>query len=269
MARDPDLDELLGAYAVHALDPDDAARLEAYVAVEPAARAELDRLRDAAAALGAGLEMDEDPPLLPWARLRAELFGDDPDAVVLPGSHVASGSGPAANESVIDLRPAAPVVMVDPAPPAVTSLSQRRWRGVALRALAAAGAVVAVVGLTVAAVDRRGAPSVADLASAAQEQPGSLQGTLTGAGGTARVVLGEDGRGYLVDAKLAPLESGRAYQLWSLDSAAPVSLGVLGAAPEAVAFTAAARPRKLAISVEPAQGSVAPSAAPVLIGDLT
>ena len=85
MARDPELDELLGAYAVHALEPDEAARLESYLASEPVARAELDRLRDAAAALGAGLEIEEDPPLLPWARLRAELFGDNPDEVELPG----------------------------------------------------------------------------------------------------------------------------------------------------------------------------------------
>ena len=138
-----------------------------------------------------------------------------------------------------------------------------------LRAVAVAAALVAAVGLTLATVGRQGEPTVADLASAAQERPGSLQGTLTGEGGTARVVLGEDGRGYLVDVDLARLDAGRAYQLWSLDGEAPVSLGVLGSAPEAVAFTATARPRKLAVSVEPAQGSVAPSAAPVLIGDLT
>lgn len=252
MARDPELDELLGAYALHALEADEAARLEAYVASEPTARDELDRLRDAAAALGAGLQSEEDPPLLPWARLRADLFGDDPDRVELPGS--AAG----------DPAPAVPQ-----APAVVTRLDQRRRRGVALRAAAVAAALVAAVGLTVAVAGRRADPTVADLASAAQERPGSLQGTLTGPGGTARVVLGEDGRGYVVDVDLATLERGRAYQLWSLDGAAPVSLGVLGAAPNAVAFTAAARPRKLAISVEPERGSVAPSAAPVLSGDLT
>ena len=53
--RDPgatdELDSLLGAYALDALDADDRARVEAYLERDVAARAEVDEMHETAAAL--------------------------------------------------------------------------------------------------------------------------------------------------------------------------------------------------------------------------
>jgi uncharacterized protein (TIGR03083 family) len=46
-------EDLIGAYALDALEPDEVDALDAYVAGDPRAAAEVERLRDAAAALGA------------------------------------------------------------------------------------------------------------------------------------------------------------------------------------------------------------------------
>ena len=53
--RDPgateELDSLLGAYALDALDPADRARIDAYLERDADARAEVDELRETAASL--------------------------------------------------------------------------------------------------------------------------------------------------------------------------------------------------------------------------
>jgi anti-sigma-K factor RskA len=236
MARDPELDELLGAYAIHAVEPDDAVRLNAYVAAEPDARAELDRLRDTAAALGGGLTVGSAPPALPWERLQRELFGGDTPAAAVVGL---TGR-------------AAPVL-----PAGAPQRTPRRWRPALAGVVAAAALALVAVGV-VAAQRGNGQPTVAELAASAASEPGARTG-----------LLGEGGSGYLVDGTLAPLAEGQSYQLWTVDGEVPVSLGVLGRNPTEVAFTAPAGATTLAISVEPSGGSAAPSATPVAAGTLT
>jgi anti-sigma-K factor RskA len=247
MARDPELDELLGAYAIHAVEPDDAVRLDAYVAAEPDARAELDRLRDTAAALGGGLTVGSAPPALPWERLQRELFGGDTPAAAVVGL---TGR-------------AAPVL-----PARAPQRTPRRWRPALAGVVAAAALALVAVGV-VAAQRGNGQPTVAELAASAASEPGARTGLLEGPAGQVRVVLGEGGSGYLVDGTLAPLAEGQSYQLWTVDGEVPVSLGVLGRNPTEVAFTAPAGATTLAISVEPSGGSAAPSATPVAAGTLT
>ena len=47
-------EDLIGAYALDACEPDEVAAIDAYVAAHPEAAAEVERLREAAAALGCG-----------------------------------------------------------------------------------------------------------------------------------------------------------------------------------------------------------------------
>jgi anti-sigma-K factor RskA len=58
------------------------------------------------------------------------------------------------------------------------------------------------------------------------------------------------------------LSSKDTYQLWAVVHGEPISLGLMGPSPYDVAFTLAGvpNPTTLAITVEPAGGSVAPTA---------
>lgn len=50
------------------------------------------------------------------------------------------------------------------------------------------------------------------------------------------IVLSSDGAGYVADHNLPPLDNGRTYQLWAVVGEQVVSVGVLGSAPDVVAF---------------------------------
>jgi uncharacterized protein (TIGR03083 family) len=81
--HDAMLDELLGAYALDAVDPDEAAAVEEYLERTPHAADEVARLRNAAAAIGATEALAPPPGLfgstLTAARVRRPTqTGDDP-----------------------------------------------------------------------------------------------------------------------------------------------------------------------------------------------
>jgi anti-sigma-K factor RskA len=68
---------------------------------------------------------------------------------------------------------------------------------------------------------------------------------------------------------LPPLAAGRAYQLWTLDGPAPVSLGVLGdGTSRAVAVAVPADTTRVAISDAPAGGEVLPTGPIVATGEV-
>ena len=69
------------------------------------------------------------------------------------------------------------------------------------------------------------------------------------AGTSVKAVVLPDGTGYLVaDTALRDLDESRTYQLWGINDAKVVSLGVLGRAPKIVAFHAPPDVRTLAIT---------------------
>ena len=146
------------------------------------------------------------------------------------------------------------------------------------RVLQAAAALVVVAGLAVGATlaltgddDDGGGdvaqppatepvPPVQQLAQAALDDPTSLA-VLAGEDQQplARLVTGDTGAFVVLD-DLPPLPAGRAYQLWSVDAAAPVSLGVLGNGERTwVAVTVPEGTGTVAISEAPATGEVAPT----------
>jgi len=79
MTTRDDIHDLIPLHALGALDADEAARVEAAVAADPALRAELEAHRDAAAALG-----DDLAAVAPSPALRARLLASV-DATVAPG----------------------------------------------------------------------------------------------------------------------------------------------------------------------------------------
>ena len=81
----------------------------------------------------------------------------------------------------------------------------------------------------------------------------------------ASVVVEPSGAAYLFNQRLPDLPVARTYQLWALHGTRAVSIALLGAHPSTVAFRVdpATEAAVLALTVEPAGGSVAPSMAPI------
>jgi len=250
--------DLLGAYALDAVDGDEFTELEAHLETCPRCRSELDSLRDVAAAMGNSVEQ---PPEGLWSQIAVRLpeRSDDQEPPPMP-LLVGEGGSPFRS-------PVAPTA----------SKSRRRLTFATVGAIAVAAAAVAIVlgiGL-VRANDKvsnlqsaQAAPSAA--VSTALATPGHRVVTLDAGthGQQAQVVVTPSGQGYLVSSTLPALNKGRTYQLWAIEGNQPISLGLLGGSPSHAAFTMAGstRPSHLSITAEPAGGSVFPTGPIVATG---
>lgn len=240
--------DLLAALSLDALDPEVRGEVEAHVATCATCQRELDDLREVATALGTtGLAAPDGL----WERIAARL-----------------------DERPVPITPP-PLVFSSDEPPARARALARARRALAAVSLVAAAAVVALaVGL--AHESARAGSLASALASArrgavasALATPGHRVVTLTSSSGErlATFVVLPDGHGYLVRDALAPLGPGHTYQLWGIVAGRPVSIGVMGRAPRAVAFTLAdATPSALGITVEPRGGSLTPAPTMVASG---
>ena len=259
--------ELLGAYAVHALEDDEFERVAAHLDGCPECRDEVDDLLDASASLG--LSAIEPPSTAMWERIAAEVrapattgtAGARPEGVVRPGEHrsaAAERTPPVAAEMTRDRM--APVIALDAAREAKRE-RRSKWRiGVA----SAAAAVALAVPIT-SALSGSSAPSLAALAKTASSSDGARVVSLASADGItlADVVVTKEGKGYLQHSTLPALPAGRTYQLWALAGDKAVSAGVLGPNPDISAFTVNPAISAMAISVEPSDGSAQPTTTPV------
>jgi hypothetical protein len=262
--------ELLAVFALDAVDRDERERIEDHLSGCPRCRAELDAHREVAAALGNSV--DPLPEGL-WSRLASRL-PERPDEEP-PPMPALERPGPADGEEQSGrfLRPR-------PSGPVRPSLSSRGSRGrlVAVASFAAVAAVVAVVlGLNVAHDNNQisqlhtaiagGAPSAVEAALAT---PGHTVVNVTDPARhrVAQFVLVPDGRGYLVNSTLPRLPSAETYQLWGVVGGKTISLGLMGRAPDRVTFTLAGTPKPatLAVTAEPAGGSVTPTSPMVATG---
>jgi anti-sigma-K factor RskA len=243
-----ELDELLGAYALDAVDDDERDQVDEYLRRSPEARSAVAEYRETAALLAHGGA--EAPPGL-WDRIEKTLEEEPPRLAIPP-------------------------------PPGVATLDSRRAR-LGRRvgaAVAAAAAIVLVAALTVKVVQqddridelRRQADTGAVLAAAetASRDPRADRVRLSSADGAieARIVYLPDGEGFLVENNLRPLPSGRTYQLWALmgdaQPARPISAGVLGPDPGVAAFRVQGPVVGFAVTDEQSPG-VASSDNPALI----
>lgn len=249
-----DIQELLGAYALDAVDADEAAAVEAHLETCPRCAAEVADHREVAAMMAySGAPAPEGI----WTKI-VESLEEPPPEMNLPIS------GPTAE------RPAA----------SVTDLSSRRklreWFP-----MTAVAAALLVIGLVAGALfvgdDAGDGPppqaigTLDDLAREALNDPSSTtvdlkapaDGTLT-----ARAAVEADGSGYLLGTSLPALDESQTYQLWGLRGDEAISLGVLGRSPGVVAFHLDEGIDALAITTE-VKGGVPQSAnPPVLFGSL-
>ncbi|MBW3669393.1 MAG: anti-sigma factor [Actinobacteria bacterium] len=246
-----EIESLLGAYALDAVDVDEADAVERHLRDCPRCRAEVEQHRETAAALAHG---GADAPTGVWDRIAADIdTRDAPPPPQLGG------------------ETAAPTRVLHP--------GSGRARGpLSLVAMAAAVlAVVLVAGLGYRIVDQgrridRLAGSVQDdgvrqAALAARVDPAARPVALRADDGRPDVhaVVGPDGGGYVVDDNLPALSADRTYQLWAMVGDRPVSAGVLGPDPGVAAFRAPAGLGALAITRESAGGAVSPSEQPLVL----
>lgn len=248
-----DLESLLGAYALDALDAGDRERVDAYLQQNAAARAEVDEMRETAAALALLPATPVDAPPAMWEHITRAIATDrEVDAPV-----AAAGGD---------------------------ELAARRARRTSARWIAPVAVAAAIVMVVLAAqvtslrgqLDRSrvGTTAMAEAFDRAAKTRGAQEVGLQSASGAtlARIVLLPDGAGYLRGDKLAPLPPNRTYQLWAVtgSGAKPtvVSAGVLGPDPSALAFHASGPVRAFAVTVENEGGVVVSHNQPVAQGAL-
>lgn len=237
-----EITELLGAYALDAVDDDERALVEEHLRTCARCRAEVVEHREVATMLA---HTGGDAPEGVWQRIAGSLHEAPPDLRLAPVA-AATSSPPA---------------------PAVRRLA---WRAT-IAAVAASVVVVAVLGIQLRRQDQR----IDDMQAALQDplllafddavtDPDSQLIELASADGEVvlRGAITDDGVGYLSASPLPDLPADRTYQLWGGAGDELVSLGVLGDDPRIVSF--AAEPYELfAITEEQSPGVVASHNQPV------
>ena len=245
--------DLLGAYALDAVDGDEFAELEEHLETCPRCRAELDSLREVAAAMGNSVE-----PLPEglWSQIVLRLPERQQDEEPPPMPQLA-------HEGRSPFRA-----------PATGRMRRRRVVVSTIGAIAVAAASVAVVlGIGLVRADNKvsNLQATSPAVAAALRAPGHHVVDLESSSSKteqAQVVVLPSGQGYLVSSTMPSLDKGRTYQLWAIEGNQPISLGLLGGSPGQAAFTMAGstRPSHLSITAEPAGGSVFPTGPIVATG---
>ena len=240
-----EIDDLLGAYALDAVEPAERDAVERHLADHPDARAEVDEMRETAAVLASLPVSDEGAPAGLWDRIAGAIKHEEPRA--------------------------APATVVPFArPKRSASIPMRLFVPIA----AAAAIIIAVLAVQVAT---RTPNRAGDFAAAYDHavSSGAAKVRLQTPGGghvAAEIALQADGTGYLRNDNLARLPKGKTYQLWAISGSATgqrvISAGVLGGEPRAAAFHVAERPTSFAITVEDAPGVVAPTQTPAVAGEV-
>jgi len=247
--------ELLAVFALNAVDGEERTDLERHVDECVRCSSELDALRGVATAMG---NVGEPASQELWDRIAEHLY-DDADA----------------------LPPIRALELPDAVAPFGVNrprVTRRAKYGVGVFAVAAA-ALVSVLSVNLVNADNHVSQlnSALTLASrsvvdAALVTPGHVNVTLDGSHNTslAKFVL-VDGRGYLVSSQMARLPTGKTYQLWGIIGGKPISIGLMGSAPSTVYFSVQGtkQPTELAITIEPAGGSVTPTTPIVASGTVT
>jgi hypothetical protein len=238
-----ELQSLLGPYALHAVEPEEAEAVELHVEECPRCRAELSGFLRAAPLLGA---QGGEPPEGLWEDILSSIE-----------------QGP-----------------VSEVPRAVRRATKPRWwTGYRLVVGVAAAVVVAllVVSVTVLAVrvndlqTRSSSQQLQQAASAALTTPGHQIVELTTPTElpAASVVVLSDGSAYWYQSSLPALSTGRTYQLWAASRGRLVSVGLLGSAKGVTALRIEGGMTALMVTAEPAGGVVQPNTPVLARGPIT
>jgi hypothetical protein len=236
--------QLLGAYALDAVETDEQEMVEGHLRDCGACGNELAEHRETVAFLTPGWAR---APEGVWDRIAGSLEEKPPPLDLAP---------------VVPLRPTG---------------SRGAWATGLVAAVALV--VIGLMGVKIVddgrRIDRLAAgvhsEELRRAANAALVDPGADKVALRSEDGAwfAEAVVLDDGNGYLVRHNLPPLSPDRTYQLWALAGTSKVSVGVLGPSPEVAAFRATGPVWALAITEEPAGGVVSTERQPLVLGRTT
>jgi anti-sigma factor RsiW len=265
-----EIQELLGAYALDAVDPETAAMVERHLGECVRCSTEVAQHHEVAGLLA---NTGGPSPAELWSGIASKLDGSAPP----PWERLASRLGSEPGPDVSDTDGADVVVPIG---------SGRRRSRVAARVavvVAVAAAVVAVVlGVRVDHLNHqvnafRAPTSLTRAEQAAMASPSTrvvdLRAPTTAAepAGKVTVVLTSSGTGFVEGGGLSSLPQTETYQLWGVIGSRTISLGLLGSAPRVVAFSVAGNKpvHAFAITAEHAGGVVQTTNQPVVEGAVT
>ncbi len=266
------IEALLGAFAMDAVDGDEAEAIELHLRDCPRCRAEVTEHREVAALLA---HTGSPAPEGVWNRILEELE-PAPPALRMPGLPASPMAEPtvgpaAAAEAEGPDVPIGPGTSEGSADATVTSLSSRRST-VRMRTLiaivSAAALIVAVLGVVTANQSRRldrldaslREVSVDRIATQAMSDPQATTTKLVSKDKqvNAPVVVNAKGMGYLLATKLPELPKDRTYQLWGQVNGAVLSFGVFDGGTDVVQFQVGTEQRaalnRLMVTEEDAPG---------------
>lgn len=250
-----DVVELLGAYALDALDPAERQAVEEHAAGCPPCAEEIVQHREVAGLLTPGWAR---PPAGLWDKIATSLVDVPPP---------------------LDLAPVIAMKRRERGLGQAPSSPSRRGRfgvGIAAMVAVAAVAMVGFLGVRVANDRHRineletaeQGDQLVRSANAALADPGAHKVSLTSADGyrTAQAVVLPDGTGYVVSNNLPGLAKERTYQLWAVEGTTRISVGVLGPQVQVAPFKIGTDVSALAITDETAGGVPTTTKDPVVLG---
>jgi hypothetical protein len=262
MISHDEVKQLLGAYALDAVDPDELIAVRMHFASCPRCATEVAEHQQVAGLLA---NSGGDAPTHLWELIAAQIErplveqDDDDHVAAITSFRRPDKSG---------LHRAA-----DP-------MRRSRSRGTVLTGAAAAALVViAALGVQVTRLDNRvghlqvasQSQGLVQAAQSALNEPQARHVMLTAANTTgpavAEIVILPSGTAFLVDSQLPKLPGDQTYQLWGRQGDQLISLGLLGSDPDDVAFRVdtSATILAFAITAEQAGGVVRSSHVPVAV----
>lgn len=282
-----DFTDLLGVYALDAVEVDEAQRIADHLLTCPWCASEVAEHREVASFLS---QSGADAPPLIWDRISSELSPaappmrmslTRPDAEPIAGLATPPGGfGPPSLSSptTVPVSTDGEVVSLDAGRDArsarAAGRSPNRSR-VLVAVMAVAACLVVALGVVVVSQNRR----IGDLQEVAQQLPrpraGDLSAKLTSPDSdrTARAIVGADGQGYLLVDDLPAPDPGDVYQVWGQVDDTLLSLGTFGDGRDVVRFQV--DPANLdgvkafAITKEKAPGVLTSTQKPVVVGAVT
>lgn len=231
-----EIESLLGAYALDAVSPEEAAEIEAHLQTCPRCAVEVAVYREVAALLGGG---GADAPAGVWDKIAAEL-GDGQQVADLDAARlmreIRSGRSSSRPRVLIPIGFVAAVIAVLFAIES-TQLSHLNNEVHQYQAIAQRGGI---------------APAVAAVLSGEHR---TITLDCVSSGYVAKIAVAPDGQAYWVSSSLEALGSGKTYQLWALSQGRVVSIGLLGANPHLYsAFRIQPSMSQVMVTIEPSGG---------------
>lgn len=211
-ASHDELRDLLGAYALDAVEYAERMAVERHLKTCADCRAEVDQHLTVAAMMA---QADSIVPDGLWDRVQAGISESEPAPVVQLD----------ARRKVLPFLSAAAVTVL------VALVSAQTVRLEAVRDdLEVSSSRLAAIEAAFTEGDYR------ELASLAAATPGAVTLALDGEAGAGTVTILPDGTGYLTAADLSPLDESETYQLWAVQDGKVISAGIFGSDPRVAPF---------------------------------